>query len=61
MISLLIPSIATEDKVSKAKLEEDIEDALLSVNELKGILGISREVEESNKVLSDERKEKGKK
>ena len=61
LISLLIPSIVTEDEVTKEELEEDIENALLSVKELKGFLGISKKVEESNKVLDDERKEKGEK
>ena len=61
LISLLIPSIVTEDDVTKEKIEEDIEDALLSVKELKGFLGISRKVEERNNVLGDERKEKGEK
>merc|ERR1711872_264055 len=58
LISLLIPSIVTEDEVTKEELEEDIENALLSVKELKGFLGISKKVEESNKVLDDERKAK---
>ena len=57
LICLLIQCFATEDEVTKEKIEEDIEDALLSVKELKGFLGISRKVEESNNV-SDE---KGKK
>ena len=61
LISLLIPSIVTEDEVTKEELEEDIENALLSVKELKGFLGISKKVEESNKVLDDERKETGEK
>ena len=61
LISLLIPSIATEDAVTKKKLEKDIEDTLLSVKELEDFIGKSRKDGESNMVLGDERKEKGKK